>query len=159
VGSGDNVAEQLLQADLMARGLVLRVRQTEMGSFLTTARAADKRFDMLLAGVPGNLSLSYVTAMFATSQRGGTFDYTGYHAASLDALLIAAANAGAGDSSRAAWVRVQQALDTLAPATWLYHSRGVQGISQRLRGVTMDLRGELVTVHDWTLASRATASR
>jgi peptide/nickel transport system substrate-binding protein len=159
VGSGDNVVEQLLQADLMARGFVLRVRQTEMGSFLTTARAADKRFDVLLAGVPGTLSLSYVSAMFATSQRGGTLDYTGYHAPALDTLLTAAANASGGESSRTAWAQVQQALDTLAPATWLYHSRGVQGLSQRLRGVTMDLRGELVTVHDWTLTPRTTPAR
>lgn len=156
VGSGDNVVEQLVQADLMARGFVLRVRQTEMGTFLTTARGTDKRFDMLLAGIPGNLSLSYLSAMFASSQRGGTLDYTGYHAPALDALLATAANAAAGDSSRAAWMRVQQALDTLVPATWLYHSRGVQGISQRLHNVTMDLRGELVTVHDWTLTPRAT---
>lgn len=159
VGSGDNVVEQLVQADLMARGLVLRVRQTEMGTFLTTARAPEKRFDVLLAGVPGNLSLSYVTAMFATNQRGGTFDYTGYHAPVLDTLLVAAANAPAGDAARTAWTRVQQALDTLVPATWLYHSRGVQGITQRLRGVTMDLRGELVTVHDWTLAARTAPGR
>jgi peptide/nickel transport system substrate-binding protein len=159
VGSGDNVVEQLIQADLIARGFVLRVRQTEMGSFLTIARAPDKRFDVLLAGVPGNLSLSYVSAMFATSQRGGTLDYTGYHAPALDTLLATAASAGGGEASRTAWARVQQALDTLAPATWLYHARGVQGISQRLHGVTMDLRGELVTVHDWTLAPRGTVAR
>jgi peptide/nickel transport system substrate-binding protein len=152
VGSGDNVVEQLVQADLIARGFVLRVRQTEMGSFLTTARAADKRFDVLLAGVPGNLSLSYVSAMFATSQRGGTLDYTGFHRPELDTLLARATTAPAGEPARAAWVRVQQALDTLAPATWIYHSRGVQGLTRRLRGVAMDLRGELVTVHDWTLA-------
>lgn len=155
VGSGDNVVEQLIQADLMARGFALRVRQTEMGSLLTVARSADKAFDVLLAGVPGDLSLSYVSAMFATSQRGGTLDYTGYHAPALDTLLAAAATAG----TSGAWTRVQQALDTLAPATWVYHSRGVQGLSRRLRGVTIDLRGELATVHDWTLAPRSTSGR
>jgi hypothetical protein len=41
------------------------------------------------------------------------------------------------------------------PATWLYHARGVQGLSRRLQGVTMDLRGELATVHDWWLAPPA----
>ena len=155
VGSGDNVAEQLVQADLAARGIVLRVRQTEMGSFLTLARAADKRFDLLLAGVPGDLALSYVSALFATTQKGGTLDYTGYHRPALDALLAAAAGAPPGAPARAAWERVQMSLDTLAPATWLYHSRGVQGVSRRVQGVTMDLRGELVTVHDWTLAPRS----
>jgi ABC-type transport system substrate-binding protein len=159
VGSGDNVAEQLVQADLLARGVVLRVRQTEMGSFLTTARESEKRFDLLLAGVPGDLALSYVSALFLTSQRGGTLDYTGFHSPELDALLTAAVDAPAGPPARIAWQRVQQAIDSLAPATWLYHSRGVQGITRRLANVTLDLRGELVSVHDWSLAPRSAAAR
>ena len=152
VGTGDNVIEQLLQADLAARGIGLRIRQTEMGTFLTTARAPDKRFDLLLAGITGDLSLSYIDALFATRQRGGALDYTGYHNTALDGLLDAARNAAPGEAERAAWSSVQAALDTLAPATWIYHARGLQGISRRVRGASMDLRGELVTVHDWTLA-------
>jgi peptide/nickel transport system substrate-binding protein len=158
VGSGDNVVEQLVQADLAPRGIDVRVRQTEMGSFLTIARASEKRFDMLLAGVPGDLSLSYVDALFASAQRGGTLDYTGYHAPLLDSLLAAARRASPSEE-RPAWVAVQAALDSLAPATWIYHARGVQGISRRVRGVHMDLRGELVTVHDWTVASPPRAQR
>ena len=159
VGSGDNVAEQLVQADLAARGIVLRVRQTEMGTFLTTARAAEKRFDMLIAGIPGDLALSYVSALFATVQQGGTLDYTGFHGRALDSLLAAATAAPPGAPARGAWERVQVALDTLAPATWLYHSRGVQGVSRRVEGVTMDLRGELVALHDWTLVPRSARAR
>ena len=152
VGTGDNVVEQLLQADLAARGIDLRIRQTEMGAFLTTARAPAKRFDLLLAGITGDLSLSYIDALFAGRQRGGALDYTGYHTAALDALLDAARNAAPGEAAHRAWRDVQAALDTLAPATWIYHARGLQGVSRRVRGASMDLRGELVTVHDWTLA-------
>jgi peptide/nickel transport system substrate-binding protein len=159
VGSGDNVAEQLVQADLGARGIRVRVRQTEMGSFLTTARATDKRFDFLLAGIPGDLALSYVGALFSTAQRGGTFDYTGYHSAALDALLASAADAATPGQARLDWGEVQSALDTLAPATWLFHARGLQGVTRRLQGVHIDLRGELATVHDWTLAPRSGAAR
>jgi ABC-type transport system substrate-binding protein len=154
VGSGDNVAEQLVQGDLAARGITLRVRQTEMGSFLTTARADAKRFDLLIAGVPGDLSLAYVSALFDSRQRGGTLDYTGYHSPALDTLLRVAAASPEGPARRDAWIAVQRALDSLAPATWIYHAQGVQGVSRRLRGATMDLRGELVTVHDWSLAPR-----
>jgi peptide/nickel transport system substrate-binding protein len=153
VGTGDNVAEQLLQADLASRGIPLRIRQTEMGAFLTIARADPKRFDLLLAGVPGDLSLSYIGAMFDSHQRGGALDYAGFHAPALDSALHAAADARGGEPRRTAWLRVQQLLDSLAPATWLYHSRGVQGVTRRLHGAHMDLRGELVTVHDWTLGS------
>jgi peptide/nickel transport system substrate-binding protein len=152
VGTGDNVAEQLLQADLAARGISLRIRQTEMGTFLTTARAEPKRFDVLIAGVPGDLSLSYVSAMFDSRQRGGTLDYTGFHRPDLDTALRAAMDSPAGEPRRIAWARAQATLDSLVPATWIYHSRGLQGVTRRLHGAHMDLRGELVTVHDWTLA-------
>ena len=152
VGTGDNVAEQLLQADLAARGITLRIRQTEMGTFLTTARAEPKRFDVLVAGIPGDLSLSYVSALFDSRQRGGTLDYTGFHRPELDAELRAAMDAPVGEPRRLAWARVQATLDSLVPATWIYHSRGLQGVTRRLHGARMDLRGELVTVHDWTLA-------
>jgi len=30
-------------------------------------------------------------------------------------------------------------------------------VSRRLHGIQMDLRGELVTVHDWSIGSRAAA--
>ena len=154
VGSGDNVAEQLVQADLSARGIALIVRQTEMGAFLTAARAGRKTFDILIAGIPGDLSFSYVSAMFLGAQRGGALDYTGFHSPSLDVLLSRASAAADGPPRTSAWRDVQVALDSLAPATWLYHSRGVQGMSARVRGVHMDLRGELVTLHDWRLAPR-----
>jgi ABC-type transport system substrate-binding protein len=158
VGTGDNVAEQLVQSDLAARGITVRVRQTEMGTFLTTARGEPKSFDVLIAGIPGDLSLSYVSALFDSRQRGGTLDYTGFHLPTLDAMLRVAADAPEGAARSSAWRDVQATLDSLAPATWLYHARGVQGISRRVRGARMDLRGELVTVHDWSLAPR-TASR
>jgi peptide/nickel transport system substrate-binding protein len=153
VGSGDNIAEQLVQSDLAARGITLNVRQTEMGAFLTAARASTKTFDLLVAGIPGDLSFSYVSAMFASAQRGGALDYTGFHDPTLDVLLHRAADAPEGAPRVLAWRDVQVALDSLAPATWLYHSRGVQGLSKRVRGVRMDLRGELVSLHDWRLAA------
>ena len=152
VGSGDNVAEQLVQADLTARGITLTIRQAEMGSFLTAVRADRKTYDMALAGIPGDLSLSWVSAMFQGAQRGGTLDYTGFHAAALDSLLERAAVAPEGAPRVQAWREVQVAIDSLAPATWLFHSRGLQGLSRRVQGVRMDLRGELVTLHDWRLS-------
>ncbi len=159
VGSGDNVAEQLVQADLAARGIRVRIRQTEMGTFLTTARAPVKRFDLLLAGIPGDMSLSYVGALFSSAQCGGMLDYTGFHMPQLDALLQRAGDAETPEQGRREWGEVQQALDTLAPATWIYHARGVQGASRRVQGIRIDLRGELATVHDWSLTPQRATTR
>jgi hypothetical protein len=37
------------------------------------------------------------------------------------------------------------------PATFLYHARGLQGVSRRVRGVELGLRGELATVASWSV--------
>jgi ABC-type transport system substrate-binding protein len=76
-------------------------------------------------------------------------DYSGFHRPVLDAALARAATAPTAEARRAAWGDVQAVLADSAPVAWLYHARGVQGVARRLRGVTMDLRGELATVHDW----------
>ena len=157
VGSGDNVAEQLIQSDLAERGIAMRVRQTELGAFLSAARASTKTFDVLLAGIPTDLSLSNISAMFSGAQRGGTLDYTGFHDPALDALILRASSAPDGHARIDAWRAVESALDTLAPATWVYHSRGLQGLSRKVSGVRMDVRGELVSLHDWRIASGPSA--
>jgi ABC-type transport system substrate-binding protein len=153
VGSGDNAIEQLIQADLAERGIRVEMRQLEMAAFLTRARAADKKFDLLITGIPGDLSLAYLRAMFESSQKGSSLDYAGFHSPALDAAFDRARRASSDSSLRVAWLDVQTELGRQAPVAWIYHSRGVQGVSARMRNVTMDLRGELVTVASWTTAA------
>ena len=153
VGSGDNAVEQLIQADLAERGIEVRIRQMEMGSFLSRVRARDKEFDAVITGIPGDLSLSFLEAMYSSAQAGGSLDYGGFHTARLDSLLARARRAGVDSAARAQWLDLQRELRLEMPAAWIYHARGVQGISRRLRGVRMDLRGELATLTRWSVAS------
>jgi peptide/nickel transport system substrate-binding protein len=155
VGSGDNAVEQLIQADLADRGIRVEVRQLEMAAFLTRARATDKNFDFLITGIPGDLSLAYLRAMFESSQKGSSLDYAGFHTAKLDTAFDRARRAPSDSALRMAWLDVFAELMRQSPVAWLYHSRGVQGVSARMRNVTMDLRGELVTVASWTTATAA----
>lgn len=152
VGSGDNAVEQLVQDDLAARGIRLEIRQSEMAAFLAAARAQPRRFDLLLTGIPGDLGLAYLSAMFESRNAGGALDYAGYHVPSLDSAFARAARAADPEAKGAAWQEVQRQLLRDAPAAWLYHARGVQGASARLQGVRMDLRGELATVARWRVA-------
>ncbi len=155
VGSGENAVEQLIQADLAARGITVAIRPRELGAFLTLARAPRKSFDLLLTGVPGDLALGHLVAMFATSAANGALDYAGYHRPALDRAFAQTAGASSPAARDSAWMTVQQVLDDSLPVAWLYHARGVQGIARRLGGVAMDLRGELATVHDWVGQSAA----
>jgi ABC-type transport system substrate-binding protein len=150
VGSAGNAVEQLIQADLAAIGIRMEIRQREMASFLAEARAQPKRFDALFTGIVGDVSLAYISAMYDSRLAGGALDYGGYHTPHLDSLLARARAAPDGAPARDAWLAVQRELAAQLPAVWVYHSRGVQGLSRRLHGVRMDLRGELVTLHDWS---------
>ena len=158
VGSGDNAVEQLFQADLAERGIRVEIRQLELAAFLARARRTPKDYDLLITGIPGDLSLAYLRAMFESAQRGSSLDYADFHTAALDAAFARASRAASEDEARAAWRVVQDELARQLPASWLYHSRGLQGVSSRMRGVVMDLRGELVTVARWTAAGSGAAS-
>ena len=153
VGSGDNAAEQLIQADLAERGITIEIRQLEMGAFLTRARTRPKAFDLLVTGIPGDISLSYLGAMYDSRQRGGALDYGDYHTAELDSLFAKARRANETDLPNV-WRSVQNALARDLPAAWVYHSRGLQGVSRRVQNVTLDLRGELESLTRWRMPAK-----
>lgn len=157
VGSSDNPVEQLIQDDMAARGIRMRIQQLELGAFLALARAPVKDFDALITGVPGDPSLAYLVAMYGSEAKGGALDYAGFHSVTLDSLLARAASSQDGEPRARAWREVQRQLLRDAPATWIYHSRGVQGISRRLHGVSMDLRGELASIGRWSVDTAATS--
>ena len=109
VGSSDNAAEQLIQSDLARIGVRVEIRQRELASFLAEARATPRRFDALYTGIPGDLSLSYLSAMFDSRYAGGALDYAGFHEPRLDTLL-AAARAAPDSLARARWSAVEREL-------------------------------------------------
>jgi peptide/nickel transport system substrate-binding protein len=54
----------------------------------------------------------------------------------------------------AAWRDAQRLLAEQMPVAWIYHSRGLQGVSARLEHVRMDLRGEMATLAEWSFAGQ-----
>ena len=157
VGSGDNAVEQLLQADMREHGITLEIRQAEFGAFLAEARAQPKRFDALFTGIPGDLSLSYLAAMFDSRLAGGALDYAGFHTPALDSAFVRVSAATTRDALVTEWRVIQRLLADELPVAWVYHARGVQGVTARLGDVEMDLRGEMPSVARWRLAgARAT---
>lgn len=152
VGSGDQAVEQLVQADLAERGVRVEIRVVEFGAFLARARATPKTFDLLITTIPGDLSLSYLGAMYDGHQRGSALDYADYHTPRLDSLFALTRVATTRDATIAAWHGVQAELARDVPAAWIYHSRGLQGVSRRMQNIRMDLRGELTSLVDWTAA-------
>jgi peptide/nickel transport system substrate-binding protein len=120
VGSGEAALEQMVQARLRPAGFAATIRQLELGAFLGRVYGSHD-FDAAVLGISGDLGLGYL---------GPLADLAGMRAPS--------------DPEAA-----QRFFADSLPVAFLYHARGLQGMNRRVRGVTMDLRGELPTVHDW----------
>jgi peptide/nickel transport system substrate-binding protein len=121
VGSGEAALEQMLQAQLAEAGFRVRIRQLELSAFLDRVYGARREFDAAVLGIPGDLGLGYVVPL-----------------GDLAGIPLPRDPAAA-----------QRAIAREVPVAFLYHARGVQGANRRVRGVTMDVRGELATVSDW----------
>lgn len=121
VGSGDGVLEQMVQAQLARAGFRVALRQLELSAFLDRLYGPAHDFDAAVLGIPGDLGLGY-----------------------LGPLAGVAGMAAPRDP-----VEAERLFADSVPVAFLYHARGVQGLTRRVQGVRMDIRGELATVHDW----------
>lgn len=124
VGSGEAALEQMLQARLARAGFDVIIRQLELSAFLARVYGPAHDFDAAVLGIPGDLGLGYLRPLAALADLAAPAD-------------PAAAQRLFADST---------------PVAFLYHSRGLQGMNRRVQGVTMDLRGELPTIKDWSVA-------
>jgi peptide/nickel transport system substrate-binding protein len=124
VGSGEAPLEQMVQARLRTIGFSVTIRQLELSTFLARVYGPGHDFQAAVLGIPGDPGLGYLAPL-----------------AELAGLRPVRDPAAA-----------QQLFADSTPVAFLYHARGLQGMNRRVRGVTMDLRGELVTVHDWWVA-------
>jgi peptide/nickel transport system substrate-binding protein len=121
VGSGEAALEQMVQAQLARAGFDVVIRQLELSAFLDRVYGPRADFDAAVLGVPGDLGLGYLAPL---------------------ARL-------AGLEAPSDPVAAQRLFADSLPVAFLYHARGVQGMSRRVQGVHMDVRGELATLHCW----------
>jgi peptide/nickel transport system substrate-binding protein len=140
VGAADNSLEQMIQSDFRAVGVRARIRQLELGAFLARAAGAARDYDALVTGILGDLSLGYLRGLFDSRRLAEPLQYAQYVDPAVDRAL------DAGDGAA-----VQRIVARELPITFLYHARGLQGLNRRVRGVRMDLRGELATLQRWHL--------
>jgi len=152
VGSGDNPVEQLLQSDLRARGIDLRIATRDMGSLLSSTRSNASDHCATYTGVAGDPARSQLAALFDPAAPGGALDLGAGRPVNLGSRFAALRTLTDTTDRHAAWRAVFEILDDSVPATAIFSSRGVQGITRRLQHVTIDLRGELFSAARWTLA-------
>ena len=151
VGTGDNPVEQLLQSDLRARGITLRIVTRDIGALLSSARTKATDHCLIYTGVAGDPGRSQLAALFDPASAGGALDLGAARPASLTPAFARLRETTDAAARELALREVLSILGDSVPATPVFHSRGVQGLSRRLQHVTIDLRGELFSAARWTL--------
>jgi peptide/nickel transport system substrate-binding protein len=124
VGSGEAALEQMVQARLAAAGFDVTIRQLELSTFLARVYGPERDFDAAVLGISGDIGLGYLKSLAET--------------AGLEAPEDPAA--------------AQRFFADSVPVAFLYHAAGLQGANRRVKGVEMDLRGELPSVQRWSVA-------
>jgi len=124
VGSGEAALEQMLQAQLDAVGFDVAIRQLELSSFLDRVYGPRHSFTAAVMGVPGDPGLGYLAPLG---------DLTGMPVPRDP-------------------VAAQRLFADSLPVAWLYHPHGVTGMNRRVRGVRIDVRGELASIARWRVA-------
>lgn len=152
VGSGDNPVEQLLQSDLRARGIDLRIATRDYGALLASARRGSCDHCVIYTGVAGDPSRSQLAALFDPAGAGGALDFGAHRPATLTPVFARLRTISDTAARSVAWQEVRRILADSVPATPVFHSRGVQGVSRRLQHLVIDLRGELYSAARWTLS-------
>ena len=123
VGSGEAALEQMVQAQLAARGITARIRQLDLSAYLDRVYGSRHDFEAAVVGTTGDLGLGYLRPLAALSGLEAPAD-----TASLLSLFREA-----------------------VPVAFIYHARGLQGVNRRVRGVELGLRGELASVARWSV--------
>jgi len=140
-----------LQAQLKSVGVQVQIRQLELSTFLALLQGNSRDFDAAVTGITGDLALGYVGDLLG-SPDAGPIAYPGYASEEFGAVLDRVRTATTEAALVTAWREAQRVLARDRPVSWLYHSRGLQGVNRRVGNVTIDLRGELANVARWTLA-------
>jgi len=126
VGSGEAPVEQMIQAQLALVGIQADIRQLELSTFLDRVQGPTHDFEAAVLGVPGDLGLGHLAPLLGVSGLRPVGDHE----------------------------RLLRLFADSLPAVFLYHARGLQGMNRRVRGVRMDLRGELATLSQWSVEGR-----
>ncbi len=143
-------SSEMIRSDLEPVGVDLRPVGLEGGTLIADITGAARDFDAVLLSFEFDLRPN-LRDLFHSDAGAGPFAFAGYSDPGLDAVIDSLALHLERERERALWHRAQEILLRDQPWTFLYYFPNLAGVSQRLRGVEMDVRGQLATVEDWWL--------
>lgn len=145
-----NIAE-MVQADLADIGVRVRLRPTDPAAMFADLTSPERRFDTAFLAWESDLRLSLYN-LFHSSAIQGPFQMASYANPEFDRLLDGIATATERDQALPLWRRIQEILREEQPWGVFFHTPDLYVVNERVRNVTMDLRGAFHSLPRWWLA-------
>lgn len=144
----------IVQSNLREVGIDMEIEVREVSSLQPLVTSPDRRFDaFMLTWIPDQTLED--RAMWACDQLAHPVHFSSYCNPDLDAVLDSLLFVTDRDAYAGLVRRYNEILAADQPYTFLYYPRHRAAARVELRGVEMDVRGNLVSVTDWWLEPSA----
>ena len=143
----------LVQSYLNDIGIEVRTRVQEAQSLGMDITSPERRFDAIVLGwtIPG-FSLDD-RMLFACSYIDRPYQWASYCNPRVDEILEQVTRLEDRAAALPLWQEYQAIIQQDQPYTFLFFDERPNGIRNRVRNVTMDVRGSLINVKDWWIRS------
>jgi peptide/nickel transport system substrate-binding protein len=141
----------LVQANLADVGIEVTTRVQEDQSMGRDIMGPQRNFDAFVLGLQTEFNIDD-RRLFSCATPEGPFHWAGYCNPRVDEILGQVVEMSDRSQSLPLWYEYQEIIQRDQPYTFLYYDVRANGVSTRVHGVEMDIRGELQSVHDWWIA-------
>ncbi len=141
----------LVQANLADVGIEVSTRTQEAQSMARDILGPERNFDAFVLGLQTEFNIDD-RRLFACSTLDGPYQWAGYCNPRVDEILDQVVVMSDRSQSLPLWYEYQEIIQGDQPYTLLYYDVRANGLAARMRGVEMDIRGDLQSVHDWWIA-------
>ncbi len=138
----------IVQADLARVGVQVRASVREAQTLGADITGPERRFDAFVLGWISQFQHDD-RQFFSCAQPEGPFQWAGYCNPDVDRLLDRVANLEDRAEALPLWYEYQEIVQRDQPYTFLYYEVMPNGVKERLRGVRMDIRGNLINAREW----------
>lgn len=138
----------MIQSDLAAVGVRMEVAPTEFSTLIPDISSPERRFDAVLLAWDADFRIN-IRDNFHSAAFSGPFQSASYRNPEVDRIIGQAELEADRDVARPLWMRLQAIMREEQPWTFLYYYPDVYAVSEKVRGVDMDIRGALAELPRW----------
>ncbi|MFN2384173.1 MAG: peptide-binding protein [Gemmatimonadota bacterium] len=147
---GNDLREDIIvivQSDLQKIGIAVEPRLIEWNTLIDALRKHD--FEATVSGWSVDFKFNPNDLFSTEAISGGKYNYPSYSNPRADSLMDQALVTLDRAQAKPIWDAYQEIIHNDQPYTFLYYLHERIGHTERLRGVTADARGHLVSIADW----------